>query len=440
MADQLSAIELVRRKIDQGPITGMMVTVVAIGFMLNLVDGFDVVAMSVAGPSLSAEWGISDGEKGWVLSAALIGMAVGAAVLAPLCDIYGRRALILLSTAIIGLSMVATGMIPQSLLWLIILRAISGLGIGVIFASGATIAAEFTPERYRNLAVTAVVMGYPFGAMLVGPVAQWIIPRQGWEMLFVYGGLATLALGCVLYVLLPESPEFLANRQNRSRRDVITLNKILSDLGRSPIDDLPPEEKQNEQSGNVTALLSNQHRANTIATWAIYFLGFLSLYFLLSWIPSLFVDAGFSRKQGISALTQFNLGGVLGIILIGLITTRLKLARPIALFFLLSGLCLAALYLFRLEALFALNASVLIIGFLLQGAFTAMYAVAARIYPTNVRATGIGWAAGLGRTGAIVSPIAGGYLAGMGWDLYSLSLLFAFPLLVAGVLVLRYKV
>lgn len=440
MPAQKSANELIRDRIDQGPITTMMVTVIGIGFMLNLVDGFDVVAMSVAGPSITAEWGISDGEKGWVLSAALIGMAVGAAFLAPLCDVFGRRSLILLSTALIGASMVATGLIPQSLPWLIVMRAVSGLGIGVIFASGATIASEFAPERYRNIAITTVIMGYPFGAMLVGPAAQAIIPQQGWEMLFIYGGCATLMLGGVLYFILPESPEFLANRRNRSDRDIRALNNILRDLKRHPIKELPPVPIQVEKAGSVGSLLSADHRSNTVTVWAIYFLGFLSLYFLLSWIPSLFVDAGYTRREGISALTQFNLGGVIGIITIGLLTTQKTLAKPIAIFFLLSGLCLGALFVFRLEVLVFLNAAVLIIGFLLQGAFTAMYAVAARIYPTSIRATGIGWAAGLGRTGAIVSPVAAGYLSGAGWDLYSLSVLFAFPLLLAGGLVLRFRV
>ena len=437
---QTSSLNEIRDRIDNGPIAPMMIVVIGIGFLLNMVDGFDVVAMSVAGPSITMDWGITDVEKGWVLSSALIGMAIGAAVLAPYSDIFGRRIMILSATALIGVSMVATGFIPQSVSVLIVLRAISGLGIGVIFASGATIAAEIAPERYRNLAVTTVVMGYPFGAMIVGPVAQMVIPMQGWEMLFVYGGAATLILGVLFYFILPESVEFLASRQTGTAEDLARVNSVLRRIKRRPLDALIPDANDEMSSGRVTSLFRESYAANTLTVWAVYFLGFLTLYFLLSWIPSLFVDAGFSRREGIAALTQFNLGGVLGILTIGLLTTRFKLSKPIAVFFLGSVACLLFLYAARIETLIILNAAILVVGFLLQGAFTAMYALAARIYPTEIRATGIGWAAGLGRIGAIVSPIVAGYLAGAGWDLYMLSLLFAVPLIVAGVFVLRFRV
>lgn len=418
----------------------MMLIVVAIGFMLNMVDGFDVVAMSVAGPSVTTEWGVSDSEKGWILSAALIGMAVGAAFLAPYSDIFGRRLLVLSATALIGVSMIATGYIPQSVGLLIVLRAISGLGIGIIFASGATIATEFAPERYRNIAVTTVVMGYPFGAMLVGPVAQVVIPAQGWEMLFVYGGVATLLLGAMFYFILPESVEYLASRPDPMDQNLSEVNAVLKQLRRAPLSKLPPTAAESAGAGRVSSLLTPLHRANTVVIWVIYFLGFLTLYFLLSWIPSLFVDAGFSRRDGIAALTLFNFGGVLGILTIGLLTTGWKLAKPIGVFFAGSALCLIALYAYRAESLAVLNLAVLAIGFSLQGAFTAMYALAARNYPAAIRATGIGWAAGLGRTGAILSPIVAGYLAAAGWDLYSLSLLFALPLVLASAMVLRFRV
>ncbi|MEM8920067.1 MAG: MFS transporter, partial [Pseudomonadota bacterium] len=129
--------QIIREQIDNGPVTLLMMQVVGVGFLLNFVDGFDVVAMSVAGPSISASWGITDADKGWILSAALVGMAIGAAVLAPLADVFGRRKLILAATALIGVSMIVTGLIPQSITLMILIRVISGLGIGIIFANGA---------------------------------------------------------------------------------------------------------------------------------------------------------------------------------------------------------------------------------------------------------------------------------------------------------------
>ncbi len=418
-----------------------MFLVIAIGFMLNLVDGFDVVAMSVAAPSITSEWGISDDQKGFILSAALFGMAIGAAIIAPYSDVIGRRKMILLATVVIGTSMIVTGFIPVSVSMMIAIRVVSGLGIGVIMASGAAIASEFAPEKYRNLAVTMVVMGYPFGAMVVGPVAGFIIPRQGWEMLFVYGGVATLVLGAIFFFVLPESVEFLASRKSPTERDLLQLNAVLKKLRREPFPEFPRQQHDSHlKSANVASLFENNLALDTAFLWGIYFLGFMTLYFLIAWMPSLFVSAGFTRAEGIFALTIHNFGAVVGIIIIGLLTTKVKLAKPIGFFFLGSAVFLGMLYVLKPQSTFVLNGAVFMIGILLQGGFTAMYALAARIYPASIRATGIGWGAGLGRTGAILSPTVAGFLSAAGWDIYDLSLLFALPLVVAGVLVMRYKV
>lgn len=434
--------KIIRERIDSGPVTPMMLVIVFIGFMLNLVDGFDVVAMSAAAPSLLIDWEISRTELGPIFSSALIGMAIGAAFIAPLADRYGRRILVILATIVIGVSMIAVVQIPKGnygLPLLIVLRFISGLGIGVIFASGAAIASEFVPEKYRNLAVTIAIMGYPFGAMIVGPVANYVIPLYGWEMLFVQGGIATLVMGVVIFFVLPESPEFLASRDTSSK-GLKDLNKVFSKLKRSPLVEMPkPSMTEKLEAASVLSLLNSEFRLNTLCLWTIYFMGLFTIYFLLSWIPTLFVDSGFSRAAGINALTLINLGAIIGILAIGFITTNVKLAKPISLYFLVATVLLVALYLWRPSGLTALNVFIFVIGLSLQGAFTAMYALAARVYPAEIRSTGIGWAAGLGRVGAIVSPIVIGLLAASGWGMFSLFLLSAFPLLIAGFLVLRFK-
>ncbi|MEM8935724.1 MAG: MFS transporter [Pseudomonadota bacterium] len=429
----------IRARIDDGPVVPMMVVIIGIGFLLNLVDGFDVVAMSVAAPSISEDWGITAAEKGWILSAALVGMSIGAAFLAPLADVFGRRLLVVAATALIGVSMIVTGFIPQSVLAMMAVRVVAGLGIGIIFANGAAIASEFSPDKYRNLAVTLVVMGYPFGAMIVGPIADYVIPIFGWEMLFVFGGIATLVLGVGIYFVLPESVMFLASRGKNPEKNLAEINETLAKLKRPPLESLALPKAQDAPPANVSSLLSGEYRTPTLVLWSIYFLGFLTLYFLLSWIPSLFVNAGFSMSQGIYALTLNNMGAVVGIVAIGLITTHTKLAKPIGIFFAGSAVLMIVLYQFRVEDLFMLNVSIFAIGLLLQGAFTAMYALAARVYPVEIRATGIGWAAGLGRTGAIVSPIVAGYLVGAEWSLFGLFLLFSAPLVVAAILVLYFK-
>ena len=435
-------VQAIRERIDSGSIAPMMLVIVFFAFMLNLVDGFDVVAMSAAAPSLLNDWGVSRSELGPIFSSALIGMAIGAALIAPLADRYGRRSLVTFSSIVIGVSMASVIFIPEgdfALLLLIAVRFISGLGIGVIFASGTAIASEFVPDKYRNLAVTFAIMGYPFGAMLVGPVANFVIPSQGWEMLFVYGGIATLVLGVIVFLVLPESPEFLANKEH-SQGALSQLNKVLRLLRRAPFNELPNQDSSDRlASAKVSSLLANEYRVRTFALWTTYFMGLFSIYFLLSWIPTLFVDTGFTRAQGINALTLHNLGAIAGIIVIGFLTTKVRLAKPIALYYFAAAALLVALYMWRPTGLVALNVFILVIGLTLQGAFSATYALAARAYPVAIRTTGVGWAAGLGRVGAIVSPIAIGLLAARGWDMFSLFLLSAIPLVVAGILVLRFK-
>lgn len=438
----------VRSSIDAGKVSWTQILIFFIAFMLNMVDGFDVVAMSVSMPALTDSWGIVATDKGYILSAALVGMTLGAMFLAPYADIYGRRKILLWATILIGVSMFITGLIPQSVELMMLLRCISGLGIGIIFANGAAIGSEFAPDKYRNLVVTLVVMGYPFGAMIVGPIANMVIPAQGWEMLFIYGGIFTLIMTVIIYLYLPESVEFLAIKNADPKQKLAEVNVILTKIECQPLTALPScpssaesslEAEQQTKQAAVKKLFSNGLGLSTVGVWTIYFCGYLSLYFLMAWIPTLFVNSGFDRSSGIAALTLYNLGAVIGIVLIGIIATRMKLAKPISLYFIGSSLFLMLLYYYEPQSILWLNVFIFIIGFLLQGGFTAMYALAARIYPTTARATGIGWAAGLGRTGAILSPILAGYLVADNWTMYELFLLFSIPLLIAGLIVYWFK-
>lgn len=432
-----------------------MVMVVGIAFTLSLLDGFDVIAISVAATALSDDWGVSRGQLGPIFSAALVGMTIGAALLAPLADRYGRRLVLLCSTVFIGIAMIVTGLIPaglpdlsvgpwtvsRSILLLIGVRFLAGLGVGIIFANAATIASEAVPERHRDFAVLIAIMGYPFGAMLVGPVANSIISAYGWEMVFILGGVASLAMGALIWLLLPESIDYLVSKSDRSEKELVQINSILKRFRREPVTALPNRlETDSLQAASVRSILSENYRADTIALWITYFLGFVCLYFILTWIPTLFVDSGYSRGQGVAALTFNNAGGVVGIIVIGIWAKKIRLAKPIAFFFFGGALSLALIWALKIQDAMMLNALIFANGFLLQGAFTGLYALAARYYPTRIRATGIGWGAGLGRVGAIISPLVAGILAANGWGMYSLFLLFAFPLAIAALMVLRFKV
>lgn len=427
--------DLVRARIDEGPVVPLMWLVVSLGFLLNLADGIDVVAMSVTAPSVAGAWGLDRAALGPLFSSALFGMAIGAAGLAPLSDQLGRRRLLVAAMFVVGLSMLAVNWITSaaSVTVFAILRFISGLGIGVIFGSAPALASEFMPSRYRSLAVSLVVMGYPVGAVLAGPIANALIPDYGWTAVFTAGGILTLLIGIATWALLPESPEFLASRAgNRPEREG-AVNALLARLGREAVSGVPANVDRSSATP-VAKILTVERRLKTLALWIIYFMGFLTMYFMLSWIPTLFVDSGYTRAQGIEALTGFNLGAVPGILVLAFLTTRLPLVPLLSLFFVSAGAVLVYVGLAEPSGLNSLMSLMFIAGVFLHGGFTCLYALATRVYPSDIRAAGVGWAAGLGRTGAIVSPLLAAFLISAGWGMYSLFFVFALPPLLSGLL------
>lgn len=427
--------DLVRARIDEGPVVPLMWLVVFLGFLLNLADGIDVVAMSVTAPSVAAAWGLERAALGPLFSAALFGMAIGAAGLAPLSDRLGRRLLLVAAMLLVGLSMLAVSWIEgmASVTVFTTLRFISGLGIGVIFGSAPALASEFMPSRYRSLAVSLVVMGYPVGAVLAGPIANALIPDYGWTAVFTAGGVLTLCIAVVTWALLPESPEFLASRAGNQPDREVAVNSLLARLDRDPVSAVETNITR-PSATPVAQILTAERRIRTLALWVIYFMGFLTMYFMLSWIPTLFVDSGYARAQGIEALTGFNLGAVPGILVLAFLTTRLSLVPLLSLFFVSASAVLAYVGLAEPSGLDSLMVLMFVGGVFLHGGFTCLYALATKTYPSDIRAAGVGWAAGLGRTGAIVSPLLAAMLISMGWGMYSLFLVFALPLLAGGLL------
>lgn len=425
----------IKERIDSGGLSLTQIMVVATCFVLNMLDGFDIVAMSTAAPILLAEWGNSDAQTGYILSAALLGMTLGAMFLAPLCDRYGRRSMMLLATGFTGACMLLTTVVPPSVEVLIVVRILTGLGIGVIMANTTSLTTEFAPERWRNFLVPLVVLGYPFGAMSVGPITELLLPDYGWRGVFYFGGYFSLVVMCMMLVLLPESISFLAAQKGRDALRLKMINKILRRIKQAPFDSLPAIDTT-VRAASVGALLAPVYRANTIKLWIMSFCSLLTMYFFFAWLPLLFVKSGFARSDGSYALTLFSFGGVVGILILGIVTSRVSLLKFVSRFYILSAafmFCYALLASGDLD-LVVLYALIFVIGLLFQGAYTGIYTASSRAYPPLIRATGVGWAIGLGRTGAIIAPTMVGYFVAFGWTVPDLFVFFAVPVLLAGIL------
>ncbi|MEM6938179.1 MAG: MFS transporter [Pseudomonadota bacterium] len=425
MAGAAAENEFAKDLIDHGPISALQMLVFCVCFLMNALDGMDVLVISYAAPLLAEDWSIAPEALGVVFSAGLVGMTTGAMFIAPYADSIGRRKMILLSILLTGGGVLATAA-ATSLPVLIALRLISGLGIGAMLASVATMASEFAPDMRRNLILGVVLSGYPIGATVFGLVAADVLPVYGWQAIFLGAGVTTLATFPIAWLALPESPTFLLSV--RPGNALQRLNHILQRLGQPALKELPAQHAQ-PKVRSVRALFSDELPRETTLLWLAFFMNFAALYFLLSWIPKLATSAGLALELAIYAGAVFNFGAVFGIAVSGLLSQRFGLKRTIAAFLLLTAVLMGAFGLangsITIMILFGL------IGFFMQGGFVGLYAIAARLYPTEIRTTGVGWAIGAGRTGAIVGPLVGGMFVGMGLAIGTNFRWFAITLILA---------
>jgi MFS transporter, AAHS family, 4-hydroxybenzoate transporter len=385
--------------VENKSISALQLSTILICFLMNMLDGMDVMVVSYASPNISKDWAISPQSLGIVFSAGLLGMSIGAMFLAPRADKIGRKSMILICNLLMGLSVFATSW-SNSVEMLTFFRVISGIGIGGMLASTATLTAENAPTKTKDFWVSFVMSGYPIGAVISGLVAASIIPKYGWQTMFQVAGITTFITLPIVFFFLKESYEFLNN----------TVSK---------------------KNPAVGALLTEQHKKPTIMLWIAIFMAFASLYFLTTWIPKLASATGLSVELAIYAGTVFNLGAFCGIISQGYFSGKFGLQKTIFSYLILTALLMLVFGFFKGSILVLILFG--LIGFGIQGGFVGMYSLAARLYPTEIRATGVGWAVGAGRIGAIFGPLLGGFLIGAGFSMTTNFMIFAIPTLIGGV-------
>lgn len=427
--------------IDDGQVSGQQLLVVGLCFICNMLDGFDITAMAVVANAVAQDLLLTPERLGWIFSFALAGMMGGAMLLAPLADIIGRRKLIVAAVIIVGISVLLTAR-ASSLAEFALLRLIAGAGAGAMLASQATLAAEYSPNRFKALSVAVATSGYPAGAMLTSVAANFITPEYGWPGMFWFGGWATLVMGGVAWLLIPESLKFLFER--RPKNALQRANKILRKLGKSEIVSMPAltEADLKDRASFIDTLkklTSSEQRSTTLQLWAAFFMAFSTLYFLMSWIPKLIEDSGFTVADGRMAFLLFNLGAIVGIYLLGILSTRRQLSKVIATFALASAVGMV-LYANLPENINVMLATIFFVGLFQQGAFNGLYCAAAIAYPTEMRSTGVGWAIGLGRLGAVLGPAVAGYLIAGGVGMSENFLIFAIPMAISAMFAWRLRI
>jgi MFS transporter, AAHS family, 4-hydroxybenzoate transporter len=398
--------------IDQQPVGGFQIKLLLACAAVLVLDGFDTTAIGFVAPVLAREWGLTKGALGPVFSAGLFGLMIGALVFGPLADRIGRRKIIIFSTLAFGIGALATAFV-QDVNTLLAIRFLTGLGLGGAMPNTIAMTSEFSPRRRRATMVMIMFCGFSAGAALGGLLAAALIPQFGWRSVFVVGGVAPLLLVPILALRLPESVRFLALTGAANARVAELLGLISPKAMFQPATQFVVHEP-GLAGMPVLHLFRAGRTLVTLLLWVVFFMSLLDLYFLTNWLPTVLNDLGASVSAAAVIGSMLQVGGVIGALALGSIIDRFSF-RALALVYFIAIFAVGSIgQLGHSTVLVAI--AIFVAGFCMVGGQIAANALAATFYPTSIRATGVGWALGIGRVGSIVGPLVGGMLLTMKWS------------------------
>jgi len=412
--------------IDECPVGRFQFLTILLCGLLVFAEGYDAQAIAYAAPAIRAAWKINNGGLVPVFGAGMAGIMLGSLFIAPLADRFGRRRVILYATFSFALMMLMTSL-ARSTGMLSAMRFLTGVGIGGAMANVVALTAEYSPSRRRTLFIMLMFCGFSLGSAAGGGVAVWLIPQFGWPSVFWFGGLMSLVLVPFLIGFLPESISFLVVRDSADR----TAVRLFERLGLK----LAPNVRiilgeGSAARGSVFELFSQDRGWITILIWVIFFMNLLDLNLIVAWLPTTLLATGTATNQAMIAGSVFQISGMIGAIVLALTSTRLGTGWILVVGNIIAAvsiLLVADMHNGSFETMFAVAGA----GFGVVGGQIAANALPATFYPTFVRATGTGWALGIGRIGSIVGPVAGGMLLAMNMQPRQFFSLCVIPMIVA---------
>jgi AAHS family 4-hydroxybenzoate transporter-like MFS transporter len=413
--------------IDAQPVGGFQVKLLLTCAAVLFLDGFDTQAIGYVAPALAREWGLTKAALGPVFSAGLFGLMIGALLLGPLADRIGRKKIIMLSTLAFGLCTLVTAFV-HDVNTLLAIRFLTGLGLGGAMPNAIATTSEFNPHRRRATMVMIMFCGFSVGAALGGLLAAALIPQFGWRSVFVVGGVAPLLLAPLLALWLPESVRFLALTGRANARVAELLRSISPKAVFAPATQFVVREPK-LPGIPVLHLFRERRTLVTLLLWVVFFMSLLDLYFLSNWLPTVLNDLGSTVSEAAAIGSLLQVGGVVGTFALGSIIDRFSF-RALALVYFIAVFAVGAIGQLGHSA-FLVSLAIFAAGFCVVGGQIAANALAAAFYPTSVRATGVGWALGIGRIGSIVGPLVGGALLTMKWSTASVFMAAALAALCA---------
>ncbi len=397
----------VDRILNDGRWTGYQQWLVFLTALTIIFDGFDNQLLGVALPTIMREWSVARGAFAPVVSLGYLGMMIGGTLAGYAGDRIGRRNALLGCLALFGIATIVVAMV-NDVGTLGILRLIAGVGLGGAMPNAAALAAEYVPLRQRPFAVTLAIVCVPLGATLAGVAALAALPTIGWRGLFVIGG-ATPIVGALLLIrLMPESPRYLVRHPSRWRE----LAALLRRMGHAVPDQVtfdPPVDSAVSRP-SLASIFGRELRVDTFALWGAFFSCLLAVYLGFAWLPTILTGAGLPSSVASTGLTAFNLGGVVGALIGGKLLTRF--GSRIIMVSMTAGAVVCALVMSRMSitaqsAVLPILVMLTLTGGLINAVQTTMFALAAHVYPTAIRAGGVGTVVAFGRLGAILVGYAG---------------------------------
>lgn len=421
--------------IDARPISRFQWRVLLLCLIIIMFDGYDAAAMGFIAPALIEHWGISRAAMGPILGAAMFGVAIGALIAGPLSDRFGRKHIILLSFLMFSAFSLACAF--ASTPWqMALLRFLTGLGLGAVMPNCVTLLSEYMPERRKGVMITLMFSGFNIGSGLGGFIAAGLLSVWSWQAVLVFGGAVPLLMLPFFIWLLPESALNLLVRKAPRHQIAALLNRM---GGSFPADSrfVLHSPRVNGHSP-ISQLFRHGFARGTIILWLTYFMGLFVIYLLNGWLPTIMRSGGISLEQAAILAGLFQLGGPLGGIIVGALMDKLRAKYVIGVVYLLGCLCLVAQGMFGFSGV-ALGAFIFVIGMCINGAQNGLQVYSPAYYPTEIRATGVSWMHGIGRTGAILSSSIGGLLMGAFPEQSSIFFILALPALLAALSIVLHR-
>lgn len=392
--------------VGRAPLGRIAILVTVLAFIVVMLDGYDLLCLSFVAPALAKAMHMDVARFGPAFSSGMAGILLGGFAISPLSDKLGRKPVLLASVAAFGFFSFMP-LLDLSYERLLLYRLLTGVGLGGAISSAAALTSEYAPHRYRGLLVNLMFAGVATGAVVGGFLASRLIPVFGWQAAFWMGGVAPLMLLPVLAWLMPESVVYLATSGNRPAYIARVLNKLDREAGYASDSTFVARRSQAARAGNVAELFRANRSAGTLLLWLVSFCSMFTFGLTVSWLPTILEREGFALKSAILGPVLMNLGGVAGTILLGYI---LNYRGPTAVIACTLSSTTAALLATGQTINVAAPAflSIFVSGMFLLGSINSTNALMAAYYPTQVRATGVGWALGVGRVGGTIGPAIGG--------------------------------